>query len=120
LDQNVPAQVCTFLRIQRPAWIIQHVADVGLWGFSDAKIMEWAQSERWIIITFDEDFADARMFPIGSHAGVVRLRVWPTTIEQTEHALARVLRDVPEANLPGSLVIVDQERIRVRRSPRHG
>lgn len=43
-----------------------------------------------IVVTFDEDFADTRMYPVGSHAGVIRLQLWPTTIEQTEKALDRV------------------------------
>ena len=72
------------------------------------------------MITFDEDFADARMYPVGSHAGVVRLRVWPATIENTEAALARLFDSVAEEELRGSLVIVDQTKIRVRRSARHG
>jgi predicted nuclease of predicted toxin-antitoxin system len=52
------------------------------------RIFEWAQEKGAIILTFDEDFADARMYPVGSHAGVIRLRVWPTTIEQVEYALS--------------------------------
>lgn len=72
------------------------------------------------MVTFDEDFADARMFPVGSHAGVIRLRVWPTTVEKTEAALDQVLHEVPDEDLPGSLVIVDDTRIRVRRAIRHG
>ena len=120
LDQNVPRQVCAFLRRQRPAWVVQHVADVGLWGASDEAILGWAQLDSSVVITFDEDFADARMFPVGSHAGVIRLRVWPTTIEKTEEGLARVLREIQDSILPGSLVIVDERRIRVRRAIRHG
>ncbi len=73
--------------------------------------MEWAQADSSIVITFDEDFADARMFPVGSHQGVIRLRVWPTTIEKTEEALDRLLAEVSEQDLPGSLVIVDDRRI---------
>jgi len=60
------------------------------------------------------------MYPAGSHAGVVRLRVWPTTIENTESALARVFDSVPDEHMQGSLVIVDAAKIRVRRSARHG
>jgi hypothetical protein len=60
------------------------------------------------------------MYPAGSHAGVVRLRVWPTTIEETETALRRLFESVPDEELLGSLVIVDREKIRVRRSARHG
>jgi predicted nuclease of predicted toxin-antitoxin system len=82
--------------------------------------LEWAQSDGSIVITFGEDFADARMFPVGSHCGVIRLRVWPTTIKTTQAALDRVLAEVPDAVLPGSLVIVDESRIRIRRAIRHG
>lgn len=60
------------------------------------------------------------MFPVGSHAGASRLRVWPATIEATAEGLRRVLALVADEDLPGSLVIVDYQRIRVRRSVRHG
>ena len=79
-----------------------------------------AQRDGSIVVTFDEDFADARMYPVGSHAGVIRLRVWPTTIENTEAALARLFEAVGDEDMRGSLVIIDQRRIRVRRSARHG
>ena len=60
------------------------------------------------------------MYPVGSHAGVIRLRVWPTTIEDTEDALARLFEAVADEDLRGRLVIIDQRRIRIRRSARHG
>jgi predicted nuclease of predicted toxin-antitoxin system len=120
LNQNVPRVVCQFVQGLRPEWIVQHVADVGLWGASDSKILERAQNDSSIVVTFDEDFADARMFPVGTHRGVIRLRVWPTTIEKTEEALARMLNEVADEDLPGSLVIVGEDRIRLRRSIRHG
>jgi len=63
---------------------------------------------------FDEDFADQRSFPVGGHCGVVRLRVWPTTIEETESARTRLLEEVTDDELSGSLVIIDRNRIRVR------
>ena len=83
-------------------------------------MFEWAQRGGFIVITFDEDFADARMYPAGTHAGVIRLRVWPTTVEACEEALARVLSTLSDADLSGSLVIVDDVRIRVRKGARHG
>lgn len=115
LDQNVPRLVGQFLRRRCPEWRVLHASEVGLAGAPDERIFQWAQQERAIIVTFDEDFADARMYPLGSHAGVIRLRVWPTTVEQTQEALERLLTNVPDENLPGSLVIIDRERIRVRR-----
>lgn len=119
LDQNVPQAVAAWLAEQRPGWRVRHVREAGLWGASDHEILRWAQSDGSIIVTFDEDFADTRMFPVGSHCGVIRLRVWPTTTERTEQALRMLLDLVPDHDLPGSLVIVDNLRIRVRKSIRH-
>ena len=115
LDQNIPGEVARWLREKQPAWKITHVGEIGLSGRPDEEIFRWAQANQAIIITYDEDFADARLFPLGSHRGIVRLRVWPTTIEVTEAALDRLLTQVPEADLTGSLIIIDREKIRLRR-----
>jgi predicted nuclease of predicted toxin-antitoxin system len=120
IRSNVPPPVCEFVRKRKPDWGVQHVSQVGLQGATDETIFRWAQRDGSIVITLDEDFADARMYPAGSHAGVARLRVWPTTIEETEAALRRLFESVADEDLPGSLVIMDQGKIRVRRSARHG
>jgi hypothetical protein len=60
------------------------------------------------------------MFPTGSHSGVIRLRIWPTTIEQIEDALDRPLNSVAEEALPRSLIIIDNLKIRIRRAAQHG
>jgi predicted nuclease of predicted toxin-antitoxin system len=120
LDQNVPQQVSDFVRLKRPEWRVLHVNEIGLQGASDEAIFQRAQTDGAIVVTFDEDFADTRMYPVGSHAGVIRLRVWPTTIEQTEKALGRLLESVEDHDLPGSLVIIDEQRIRVRKGAQHG
>lgn len=117
LDQNVPRAVRDWLRAQRPGWTVVHTSDVGLTGKKDPEVFAWAQSAGAVVVSFDEDFADRRSFPAGRHHGVVRLRVWPTTIEETQSALARLLAEVSEDEIPGSLVIIGRHRIRVRRSP---
>lgn len=114
LDQNVPQAVATWLRGLRPSWDVHHATEVGLAGRSDREVFDWAQARQATIITFDEDFADRRSFPVGEHYGVVRLRVWPTTIEETQDALERLLGEVSTSELSGSLVIVGPTRIRVR------
>lgn len=114
LDQNVPRAVAAWLRGRRPLWIVHHAAEVGLAGKSDREVFAWAQEQRAVIVTFDEDFADQRSFQVGEHHGVVRLRVWPTTIEETQDALERLLSEVPDHELSGALVIIGRTHIRVR------
>lgn len=114
LDQNVPRAVADWLAGRKPSWEVRHTSEVGLDGETDRRVFEWAQEHDCIIVTFDEDFADQRVFPVGDHAGVVRLRVWPTTVEETQNGLERLVANVSEEELRGALVIVGRRRIRVR------
>lgn len=77
LDQNVPRAVAAWLRGLRPSWDVHHATEVGLTGRSDREVFDWAQARQAIIITFDEDFADRRSFPVGGHYSVVRLGYGP-------------------------------------------
>ena len=114
LDENVPFPVGLWLKGLRPHWVVHHTSELGLNGQSDDTIYEWAFKKQAVIITFDEDLADKRFFSTKDHPGVVRLRVWPTTIEETERALERLLSGISDEELQGALIIIDQSRIRVR------
>jgi predicted nuclease of predicted toxin-antitoxin system len=114
LDQNVPRAVAAWLRSERSSWTVWHAAEQGLGGKPDEELFAWAQDRRAILLTFDEDFADRRTFPVGSHWGVIRLRVWPTTVEEVQSALARLFSEAKEEDLRGALVIVGRSRIRIR------
>ena len=114
LDQNVPISITPWLQEEHPLWTIQHVNELGFQGKPDSFLYQWAQENNAIVITYDEDFADARMYPLGKHHGVIRLRVWPTTIEKTKDALERLFLTVKEEDLKYSLTIIDNHKIRVR------
>jgi predicted nuclease of predicted toxin-antitoxin system len=114
LDQNVPYGVIEWLRNARPSWKVIHASEVGLDVAPDSVVYAWAQEYGAAVVTFDEDFADRRSFPVGDHFGIVRLRVWPTTFEETTSALRRLLDEVDESELRGALVIVDRSSIRLR------
>jgi len=115
MDQNVPVAAANWLRSERPKWTVQHVNELGFSGREDSFLFRWAQEHGAIVITYDEDFADARSYPLGKHCGVVRLRVWPTTTEVTITALERLLEQVPASDWRNSLIIIDNRKIRLRR-----
>lgn len=103
LDQNVPYSVLQWLGNLRPSWRVVHAADVGLAVEPDGSVFAWAQERGAAVVPFDEDFADRRSFPVGDHFGIVRLRVWPTTAEETTAALQRLFEQVGERDLRGAL-----------------
>jgi len=114
LDQNVPHDVSNWLKRKLTDWEILHVNDLGFQGRTDVFLYKWAQKNESIIVTYDEDFADSRYYPLGHHHGIIRLRVWPTTIEQTKNALERLINSVPPSKWHDCLIIIDNNKIRVR------
>ena len=84
-------------------------------GQPDEQVFAWAQEQRAIVITYDEDFSDRRFLREQQHCGVIRLRVYPTPQEQTQWALERLFDEVAEEDLSGALIIVDSKRTRIRR-----
>lgn len=115
LDQNVPQAITDWLKRKLSGWEIRHVNELGFQGKPDDFIYLWAQKNGAIIVTYDEDFADARYYPLGHHHGIIRLRVWPTTIEQTQNAMERLIADVPPSAWRDCLIIIDNSKIRVRK-----
>lgn len=115
LDQNIPIALLGWLREKLPIWKIRHLNELGFQGKTDEFLYLWAQQNNAIIITYDEDFADSRFYQLGHHNGVIRLRVWPTTIEQTQSAMERLITDLPSTQWHGCLIIIDNKKIRVRK-----
>ena len=115
LDQNVPISVKNWLQQQKPSWKIQHVSFIGFDRHTDIDIFNWAQDNKAAIITFDEDFADIRMIGDRKHYGIIRLRIWPTTFEETISALEKMLDSLCENDITGNLIIIDSTKIRIRR-----
>jgi predicted nuclease of predicted toxin-antitoxin system len=95
----------------------QDVRDLGMASADDTEIAALAQSGRRCIVTGDFGFADIRNFPPGHYHGIVVLQVpYRATTPVIETMLRRALAlPVFGADLTGSLLIVDAQRIRVRR-----
>ena len=113
LDQNIPRPVKSWLEAKLTGYVVHHASDIGLGRAMDAVVFERAQKLKAEIITYDEDFADQRIFPVGSHFGVIRLKVEPTTDEVTIAALDRLFSSYTPEQLIGKLVIVEEWRIRI-------
>lgn len=92
------------------------VSDAGLAGADDRDILDFARSRKAILISADLDFANTLSFPLGSHSGIVVLRI-PEGVGY-ETAVDRVLSAMTDdlaASLDGSLAIVDMSSVRIRR-----
>jgi predicted nuclease of predicted toxin-antitoxin system len=88
----------------------------GLAGKPDSEVRQFAiQSDR-ILVTLDIDFASLIRFSPRGTPGVIWLRPRPPTEVNTRSILSKWLPKLSEIDLHERLVIVDFEKIRIRRT----
>lgn len=113
LDQNLSPLTTSFLR--ELGYDVTDTRELRIPSASDSSILEIAKQQNRIVLTFDSDFADVREFPIGSHPGVIRLKVIPQTVEVLHPILLKFLQALETENIHGCVVIIDNWRVRIKR-----
>ena len=111
-DQNIMVETVEFLRLQGHDVI--GTRDVGLALAPDDEVLAYAIKESRILLTFNADFGDIRLFPVGTHAGIIRLRVTQQTAESLHPVLESVLGQLADRDLSGKLITVTKTAIRIR------
>lgn len=111
-DQNIMVETVTFLR--QSGHNIISTRDVGLALAPDDVVLAFAIKENRILLTYNADFGDIRLFPVGTHAGIIRLRVTQQTAECLHPVLENALNQLADKDLSGKLVTVTKTAIRIR------
>ncbi|MEM1126744.1 MAG: DUF5615 family PIN-like protein [Bacteroidota bacterium] len=112
LDENVPAEAALLLR--RAGHDAMTVLEQNLGGTEDTRLASICGDEERVLVTFDIGFADIRVYPPETHAGVVVLRLQRQDQPHTLAVLRRLLPLLDQERLTGTLWVVDEERIRIR------
>lgn len=112
-DQDVYAATVQLLR-----GLGHDVATAGERSLSqsaDAELLRAAHSEGRLFVTRDRDYG-ALVFMHALGAGVLYLRVLPSTLQAVHAELGRVLSLYSEEELQGAFVVVEPGRHRIRRA----
>jgi len=94
-----------------------HAAHIGLDRSSDEDIIAQAKAENRIILTADLDYPRLLALMDSKGPGLILFRGGNYNEKEMLKLLKRVLKAVPEQELPNSVVVVDKIRIRRRRLP---
>lgn len=113
VDEDLPAEVGDLLR--KAGHDAHTVAQEDLTGTPDDRLWSVVQQEQRCLFTADKGFANAQVFPPGTHRGIVLLRLPRESragyVQLTELLLAGM--DVEQA--VGAIVVVTPETIRIHR-----
>jgi predicted nuclease of predicted toxin-antitoxin system len=114
IDASLPRAVATLLRSAGHGAL--DVRDIGLTTASDDKIAARAAADRSAIMTADFDFADVRLYPPAEYAGIIVISRpnHATTTDVLELVGSFLAHSELFDQVPGRLVIVQRDRIRLR------
>jgi predicted nuclease of predicted toxin-antitoxin system len=112
LDQDVYASTARFL--QGLGHDVVRVAELGLARAGDEELLVLAQEQGRVFVTRDRDFGGL-VFVKGLGAGVLYLRMLPSTQNAVHRELERVINTYGERELKRAFVVVEPGGHRIRR-----
>ncbi len=94
-----------------------HLADLGMKSARDEDILALALREQRVVLTFDLDFGHILAASHERAPSVIIFRLSNARPESVKVQLESVLRDISVALGEGAIVVVEDERRRVRKLP---
>jgi predicted nuclease of predicted toxin-antitoxin system len=114
LDQDVYAVTGRFL--ESLGHDVVRAGSIGLASAADDRLLEVAEQQGRLLVTRDRDFGGL-VFVRQLGAGVLYLRILPTTVHSVHAVLQQVLALHSELELKSSFVVIEPGSYRVRRLP---
>ena len=113
VDEDLPTAIAQLLRAA--GHDAANVLEQGMGGWKDAEVWRAVQAEQRFLITADKGFGDIRIYPPGSHAGVLILRPDEDGIRPMVELVQQTLTAYALDELAGTVAVVTPRGIRVRR-----
>lgn len=113
VDEDLPSMVIQ--RLQAQGYSVMGVVEQGMGGWKDPDLWVQIQLEGRFLVTADKGFADIRLYPPSSHAGVLLLRPDEDGIRPLLELLDHLLANYDLTTLARTVTVVTPHAIRVRR-----
>jgi predicted nuclease of predicted toxin-antitoxin system len=94
-----------------------HAFEIGKAKSSDEELIAFAEKEGRIIITMDLDFGSILHYTKKSSPGLIVFRISFAAVEAVNVVLTALTQRMKPEEFVNSIVVVDDQRVRVRRLP---
>jgi len=115
IDEDIPPLAADWLHER--GYAASTVIDQGMGGWKDAELWAVVKSDQQFLITADKGFGDIRMYPPGTHAGILLLRPDEDGIRPLLALLQKTLEQTELPQLTGSVSVATTRGLRIRRKP---
>lgn len=111
VDENLPQSLAMALRAL--GYDVLTVYDEALQGRSDSEVWQAVVREQRFLITQDVEFGNLRKYPLGTHAGIMLLRLQSPDRVRVERIVTDLFRREAGGHWQGALVVVSEHKVRV-------
>jgi predicted nuclease of predicted toxin-antitoxin system len=115
LDENLPPSLAT--KLKSIGYETRHVQEIEYNNTSDIKITDFAESSGEIILTHDTDFGTILALSGREKPSVILFRWQVITVQNMFDFLEKYLPELEGELSKGSLILVDENKIRIRSLP---
>lgn len=115
LDQGLPRSTAALLR--RVGFDAVHTAEIGMAQAEDEAILARASSEERVVVTLDADFHALLALSQARKPSVIRIRIEGLRADELGELLQRVVVQCRSDLEAGTMITVQEQRVRVRRLP---
>jgi predicted nuclease of predicted toxin-antitoxin system len=115
IDMNLSPDWVTEFKINNIEAI--HWSEVGDIAAPDIVIIAWARKNDYIIFTHDLDFGTTLALTKAEKPSVIQVRTQNVTIRNLGKMVLQSIKDHAELMLKGALVVLDEEKKRVKILP---
>lgn len=105
--------VATIKDLRSAGYQVDTIVERGLSGLPDEEIIALCKKEGRILLTFDSDFGNIFHFPIGSHPGIILIKIKPITVEDSTPAILSFLKRNKPDIFNKALTIITKTKIRI-------
>jgi predicted nuclease of predicted toxin-antitoxin system len=112
LDENLPRDAEALLRAA--GHDVQTVLGERLGGKPDTEVLDACRTESRVLVTFDLDFSDIRLYPPATHSGIWVLRPQKQGIDDTVALLKAALVALESESARARLWIIEPGNVRIR------
>ena len=82
---------------------------------ANGKVIAIAKFRKAALITRDRDFSNLTLYPMGTHSGIIVLRITPDSMDRLHGVLLEALKSIPPAQLKGNLLIITSTTYRLHK-----
>lgn len=114
---DMPISPKTVQKLRERGYDAVHLFELGMQKADDERVVEFAKQENRIILTMDLGFGEILAHSREQRPGIIIFRVRYPTPTKVNSLLSRLLSSVASKEIERSIIIIEEDRVRIRRLP---